>query len=165
MRFVDHPLNASRPSQPKVTYTKSVQTAAMSTATSTDDDFEGTDGVGSSSGRETEEDLRARIKLEFEEERRKLDEEIELEKRRLAKEVEEDRLRGEPWLRRRRVGSLKLIVCWLTASSDLTEEQRTQIYAAPEFLEFVESSSKIVQRALSDNYDYIREYASGEGGV
>ncbi|KAI9511562.1 WD40 repeat-like protein [Russula earlei] len=44
---------------------------------------------------------------------------------------------------------------------DLTEEERTSILAAPEFLDFVEQSSKIVQRALNDNYDYIRDYTSG----
>ncbi|KAH9993708.1 cytoplasmic dynein intermediate chain [Russula compacta] len=44
---------------------------------------------------------------------------------------------------------------------DLTEEERTGILAAPEFLDFVEQSSKIVQRALNDNYDYIRDYTSG----
>ena len=31
--------------------------------------------------------------------------------------------------------------------TELTEDQRTQIESAPDFLEFVESSSKIVQRA------------------
>jgi len=44
---------------------------------------------------------------------------------------------------------------------DLTEEERTSILAAPEFLDFVEQSSKIVQRALNDNYDCIRDYTSG----
>lgn len=47
---------------------------------------------------------------------------------------------------------------------ELTEDQRTQIYSAPDFLEFVESSSKIVQRALSDGYDYIKDYTSGGEG-
>lgn len=42
--------------------------------------------------------------------------------------------------------------------ADLTEEERASIIAAPEFLEFVENSSKIVQRALNDGYDYIRDY-------
>lgn len=41
---------------------------------------------------------------------------------------------------------------------DLTEEERASILAAPEFLEFVEQSSKILQRALNDRYDYIRDY-------
>jgi dynein intermediate chain, cytosolic len=44
---------------------------------------------------------------------------------------------------------------WL---AELTEEERASILAAPEFLDFVEQSSKIVQRALNDGYDYIRDY-------
>ena len=40
------------------------------------------------------------------------------------------------------------------------------LFVAPEFLDFVEQSSKIVQRALNDNYDYIRDYSIGtETGV
>jgi dynein intermediate chain len=60
-------------------------------------------------------------------------------------------------------------VCWVAiydiaseltcdAPIELTEEERASIIAAPEFLEFVENSSKIVQRALNDGYDYIRDY-------
>lgn len=45
--------------------------------------------------------------------------------------------------------------------SDLTEEERASIVTAPEFLDFVEQSSKIVQRALNDGYDYIRDYTVG----
>ncbi len=41
---------------------------------------------------------------------------------------------------------------------ELTEEERATILVLPEFLEFVEHSSKILQRALNDNYDYIRDY-------
>lgn len=48
-----------------------------------------------------------------------------------------------------------------SSCSELTEEERASILAAPEFLEFVEQSSKIVQRALNDNYDYIRDYRIG----
>jgi len=45
--------------------------------------------------------------------------------------------------------------------AELTEEERASILAAPEFLDFVEQSSKIVQRALNDSYDYIRDYRIG----
>lgn len=50
------------------------------------------------------------------------------------------------------------------APAELTDEQKHQIYSAPAFLEFVESSSKIVQRALSDGYDYIKDYTLGGPG-
>lgn len=44
---------------------------------------------------------------------------------------------------------------------ELSEEERAFIIAAPEFLDFVDKSSKIVQRALNDGYDYIRDYTIG----
>jgi dynein intermediate chain len=44
---------------------------------------------------------------------------------------------------------------------ELTEEERSHILSAPEFLDFVEQSSKILQRALNDGYDYIRDYTIG----
>lgn len=43
----------------------------------------------------------------------------------------------------------------------MTEEERLSIFSAPEFLDFVEQSTKIIQRALNDNYDYIRDYTIG----
>lgn len=45
--------------------------------------------------------------------------------------------------------------------ADLSVEQKQAIYSAPDFSAFVEESSKIVQRALSDGYDYIRDYTVG----
>ncbi|KAG6854015.1 hypothetical protein C0991_011502 [Blastosporella zonata] len=45
--------------------------------------------------------------------------------------------------------------------AQLSEEERAGILAAPEFIDFVEQSSKIVQRALNDGYDYIRDYTIG----
>ncbi|OSD02964.1 dynein intermediate chain [Trametes coccinea BRFM310] len=44
---------------------------------------------------------------------------------------------------------------------EMTEEERSSIFSAPEFLDFVEQSTKIIQRALNDNYDYIRDYTIG----
>ncbi|RPD64262.1 dynein intermediate chain [Lentinus tigrinus ALCF2SS1-7] len=44
---------------------------------------------------------------------------------------------------------------------EMTEEEKLSIFAAPEFLDFVEQSTKIIQRALNDNYDYIRDYTIG----
>ena len=45
--------------------------------------------------------------------------------------------------------------------SEMTEEEKASIFAAPEFLDFVENSTKIIQRALNDNYDYVRDYTIG----
>ncbi|KAG2007256.1 dynein intermediate chain [Coprinopsis cinerea AmutBmut pab1-1] len=41
---------------------------------------------------------------------------------------------------------------------EMTEEERVRILTAPELLEFIERTSKIVQRALNDNYDHLRDY-------
>lgn len=49
--------------------------------------------------------------------------------------------------------------------SDLSVEQKQAIFAAPDFSSFLESSSKIVQRALSDAYDYTRDYTIGVEGA
>lgn len=49
----------------------------------------------------------------------------------------------------------------ITCCTDLTEEERATILTSPEFLDFVEESSKIIQRALSDAYDYTRDYRIG----
>lgn len=43
----------------------------------------------------------------------------------------------------------------------MTEEERLNIFTAPDFLDFVEQSTKIIQRALNDNYDYTRDYTIG----
>jgi dynein intermediate chain len=37
------------------------------------------------------------------------------------------------------------------------------IYSDAEFNEFLESSSKIIQRALSDGYDYLKDYSMNFG--
>jgi dynein intermediate chain len=50
-------------------------------------------------------------------------------------------------------------------SVDLSNEQKQAIYAAPAFTAFIEESTRIVQRALSDNYDYIKDYTIGMDGV
>ncbi|CAE6513669.1 unnamed protein product [Rhizoctonia solani] len=88
----------------------------------------------------TEEELRVRIRqeeeAEWERQRAEKEQEMEEEARKLEREIE-DEIR------------------------ELTEEERASIYIAPEFLDFVEQSTKIVQRALNDGYDYIRDYTIG----
>lgn len=121
------------------TYSKSVQTTMVSAGTSpdpeSDDDFGRRRGGGS--GRETEDELRARIVAELDEERRSLEREL--------KELKE------------KTDSLQLQV--------LPDDQRQAIFAAPDFNAFIEGSARIVQRALSDGYDYIKDYTIGvEGG-
>ncbi|KAI1793564.1 WD40 repeat-like protein [Ganoderma leucocontextum] len=44
---------------------------------------------------------------------------------------------------------------------EMTEDEKMSIFSAPEFLDFVEQSTKIIQRALNDSYDCIRDYTIG----
>ncbi|RDB23819.1 Cytoplasmic dynein 1 intermediate chain 1 [Hypsizygus marmoreus] len=85
-----------------------------------------------------EEELRQRMQRERE---------IEAERAARDKELEEE--------------SVKLEMEIEQEIRELSEEERASIFAAPEFLDFVEQSSKIVQRALNDGYDYIRDYTIG----
>lgn len=140
------------PPKPKVLYDKSIQTSedlnpsvpsgTHSLGTSTD--VADTNGAGGGVGRESADEMRVRIIAELEEERKKLDAEIEEEKRRAAVELEEERAKG------------------------LSPPALSSVLASPPFLDFLSHSSKIVQRALSDSYDYLRDYtvssteASGE---
>ncbi|KZW02880.1 dynein intermediate chain [Exidia glandulosa HHB12029] len=85
----------------------------------------------------SEDDIRDRIAREVEAERAAREKELDEEESKLEKEIEEE-IRAE-----------------------LNEEERAMIFSAPEFIDFVEQSSKILQRALSDGYDYIRDYTVG----
>ena len=78
--------------------------------------------------------MRTRIIAELEEERRKLDLEIESEKARATIEIEEMRRNG------------------------LSAPALDTVLASPVFLDFLSTSSKIAERALSDSYDYLRDY-------
>ena len=49
----------------------------------------------------------------------------------------------------------------LVRFAEMTEEEKIGVFSAPEFLDFVEHSTKIIQRALNDNYDYVRDYTIG----
>jgi dynein intermediate chain len=99
-------------------------------------------------GRETEDDMRKRILEELEVERKALEQELR-ELKEKAEDVKVERESSLDWIR-----------C-STDGIELSEDQRQAIYAAPDFSAFIEESTKIVQRALSDGYDYIRDYTIG----
>jgi len=135
-----------------VTYSKAIQTStSMSTSTSDLDSEDERDTVRrwkkgeGGSGRETEEDMRQRILEELEEERRNLEREL----KELKAKSEEQRVTGRP----------RNAMCADVA--DLSNEQKQAIFATPEFSAFIEESTRIVQRALSDGYDYIKDYTVG----
>lgn len=129
--------------QPKITYDKSVQTASTSTSTQIDDLDQGTAAQTDSTrvGSETEAELRSRIIAELDAERAKVDQEIQQEQKLLAEQTEEARKRG------------------------LTDEEVHAIISSGDFVSFLERGSKFIQRALSDNYDYLQDYSISGAGM
>lgn len=116
------------PQRQRVFYTKEVQTATLGESDD-DDDHAPSGGVGAEARtRETEQTLRAQILAEHAAELAARQEEARLE-RELAQQLRE-----------------------------LTDDERAAVYAAHDFGEFVERSTKIVERALTDTYDVLRDY-------
>lgn len=123
--------------KPRMQYQKSVQTESISISTSTHPQtIEGQEGMTTNIN---EDEMKIRLIKEIEAERIQLEKEIKEEQRRLEKELEEDRLRG------------------------LDPNTLASLYSATEFNDFLESSSKIIQRALSDGYDYLKDYSINFG--
>ena len=105
-----------------------------------------------------EEEIRERILREreaAEAERLAHEEELEAESNKLDEEIAQE-IRGLHLVMR--LGGRMLS---LDPDTEMTEEEKLSIFSAPEFLDFVEQSTKIIQRALNDNYDYIRDYTIG----
>lgn len=124
------------PPQPIITYDKSVQTASIAIGTDEEDLPDNallTDRRAHESniGRESEAELRARLLAEFEAEKSRLDAEIAQAER----EAEEARRKGPD------------------------PEELSSILASTDFASFLEENSKIVQRALTDKYDYLKDYS------
>lgn len=135
-----------RQQQPKISYDKSVQTASVAIGPDEDaeDDFMDPDRSMRSSrggpasdnnnvGRESETELRARLLAEFEAERNRLDAEIAL----AEQEAEAARRKGPE------------------------ADELSSILASTDFATFLEENSKVVQRALTDKYDYLKDYSLG----
>ena len=80
--------------------------------------------------------------------------ELEAESILLDKQIEEE-------IRGRFQPSTQCALTFNPCAVEMTEEEKTSIFSAPEFLDFVEQSTKIIQRALNDNYDYVRDYTIG----
>ena len=45
---------------------------------------------------------------------------------------------------------------------ELSEEEKKLIFNLPEFKEFVDLSTKYVERAINENFDILRDYKEGE---
>lgn len=159
MQTLPAPPATPPPIKPRIVYDKAIQTSAeldpasssttaavggttSSSSRTANSSGTSTSGLGveaasstGGAGRETAEELRARIVAELEAERQRLDAEIALEKRLAEEQLEAERARG------------------------LSGEQLSSVLASPGFVEFLEQSTKVVQRALSDPYDYLRDYS------
>lgn len=61
--------------------------------------------------------------------------------------MEEERLRMED--EKKKMQQLK----------DISEENRKKILNSNEFAEFIDNSTKIVERALNENYDFMKDYS------
>lgn len=138
---------APPPPPPKLVYDKSIQTSSSSDpsfSTQTDPSSSSLSSdpsslpLNSSAGRETADELRARIISELETERLALDAEIAREKALAQAQLDSSLARGLP------------------------ASQLSSVFSSPGFVDFLEESSKIVQRALSDPYDYLRDYTVTE---
>jgi dynein intermediate chain len=134
----------------RVTYSRGVQTASDPNP---QDEEETPDQTTNQAGRETEDDLRKRLEAEFEVEKEKLERQMQEIVEEERKREEKLRVIGEHQSPRDETALIPL--------SDLSEEERLAILETPEFSRFLEDSGKIIQRALSDGYDYIRDYAIG----
>ncbi|KAL7274967.1 hypothetical protein RUND412_002098 [Rhizina undulata] len=118
-----------------VTYSKEVQT----TDTWTDPQEEEEQITIS---RRTEEELREKLRKEIEEELQQLKE--------AAGEDEEADVEGQT------NGGF--------FARELSEEEKTAILASEDFVEFIEKSSKVVERALDMEYDVLADYGLGLSG-
>jgi dynein intermediate chain, cytosolic len=113
----------------KVYYTKETQTTNVG-----DSDEEGNDAKVASISQAAEQAIRNKVLQEQEQERLKREEEaLKLQEEQLEREIEQ-------------------------GLRELSAEELEAIYGATEFVNFVEQSSKIVERALTDNYDYLKDY-------
>lgn len=127
------------PQQERVYYTKEVQTSGAS------DDEHASAGVGSTNehgvSSAAEEAIRARILREQATQREHDEvERMKHEEERLQREIDE-------------------------GLRELSADELGTIYGAQEFSDFVEQSSKIVERALTDAYDYMKDYTRVEDAV
>ncbi|ODN94850.1 dynein intermediate chain, cytosolic [Cryptococcus wingfieldii CBS 7118] len=140
--FVDHQEELFElPTKPApVTYSKGIQTMVSSFAADVnfDDDYIS----------DTEEERQRKRNLRDGETGRETEDEM---RKRILEELEEERKALENELKEQ--------------GAELSDEQRQAVFAAPDFSSFIEQSTRITQRALSDGYDYIKDYTIGGDGA
>ncbi|KAL0640351.1 hypothetical protein Q9L58_000632 [Maublancomyces gigas] len=118
-----------------ITYSREVQTAEAWTEPDDEDNDDPT-----SRSRGSDEELRERIRKEIEEELKQL-----------QTDESEQQIDGQPG------GATNGGVF----ARELTDEERAAITASEDFLDFIERSSKVVERALDMEYDVLADYGLG----
>lgn len=113
----------------------------------------------------SEEELREQIKAEFAQEEQLRLELLEAE--RLENEaVVPQEVPGEYTTCQSWNGLVRLCVHSLTAILllfllELTDEERKSIVQSAEFVDFIDHSSKILERAMTEKYDFMKDYTLG----
>ncbi|CAG8463596.1 9080_t:CDS:10 [Paraglomus brasilianum] len=80
--------------------------------------------------------------------REKIEKELEKKEQQRREQLEEENARAEAARER------------AARARDLSEEQRKKIVQSSEFVEFVEHSTKIIERALNDEYNFMKDYST-----
>ncbi|CAG8568573.1 1319_t:CDS:10 [Paraglomus occultum] len=80
--------------------------------------------------------------------REKIEKELEKQEQRRREQLEEENARAEAARKR------------AARARDIGEDQRKKIMQSSEFVEFVEHSTKIIERALNDEYDFLKDYSN-----
>jgi len=132
-----------------ISYSKGVQTAVQTSQTDGDEGFEGSGSEDERSTSRTRKRLSRRERERDEELREKLRKEIEEELRTLQLEdapVKPDGKENFP-------------------ARTLTHEELDAVQGSDEFQDFIERSSKVIERALEEEYDVLADYAVRGLGV
>lgn len=123
---------------PPVTYDKGIQTIPIpesTQATSAGDNDHADEEIQAKTAIATESEIRARVLKEIE----------------MQKEI--DRLEEEERMKEEEIAK----------NRGLDPADLQSLYASDEFQSFLDHSTKVVERALNDHYDYLRDYTIGDG--
>ncbi|EEP76665.1 hypothetical protein UREG_01514 [Uncinocarpus reesii 1704] len=153
---LDLPVTSPRahPPAPKpeiLTYSKAVQTDTWSDPKTRSEDGSETEGEGSPSTPRASKRLSRRARERDEEIRERLRKEIEEELNAAKEPVEGGDLQ--------QAGQLRYPL------RTLTHDELNAVTSSGEFLDFVERSSKVIERALDEEYDVLADYALGGIGA
>lgn len=143
-------IRSDPPKREIITYSKGVQTSdPLPPSPSDSDDEEDGDGrrrISSRRQREREEELRSNLRKEIEEELKALQKSGD---ETTGQSLEDGTKRDKENFPARA----------------LTTEELDAVTSSNEFLDFVERSSKVIERALDEEYDVLADYAHGGAGI